>query len=257
MSRLVRARDVPRLVLHPDASDVRESERGAELGAACERSLGEPVPVECRDLRVELSHERAERLVRETAAHRDVVGVEQRAVANEGVRLGGHQRETNGREVELASKDVVDIVASDPRSGTETDTAPTGSGTAPQPAQTSATARRAHRASRTPVRALKSSIRSSQAGTSSRRRGPEAWIPPRLELLERDALLLDPGEVAEVEDPLALDASQLQEVVGRRSEQVLAEDLCGSRSRRIRRRSTGRARSRARCRTSQRRQWRP
>ena len=98
-----------------------------------------------------------------------------------------------------------------------------GSGDAPQPAQTSRLAS-AHSVSNTrPSVELVDQVVPHRHHLEQR--GPEVRVATRLEVLERDALLLDPGVVAEVEDPLAVEPSELGEVVGRRAEQVLAEDL--------------------------------
>src|SRR5205814_750109 len=56
---------------------------------------------------------------------------------------------------------------------------------------------------------------------------PERLARARRELVGRGPLLLDPGEVAEVEDPLAAAAVQLDEVVRRRAQHVLAEGRGG------------------------------
>ena len=66
------------------------------------------------------------------------------------------------------------------------------------------------------------------AGDLRLRALPERLVAPRLEVLDRDALLLDPRVVAEVEDPRALLVRQLAEVVRRCAEEVLAEDLARS-----------------------------
>ena len=84
-----------------------------------------------------------------------------------------------------------------------------------------------HSDSSTPVRALNSSISASHSPDEVVDAAPEGGAPAGLEVLERDALLLDPGVVAEVEDPLPVDARELEQVVGRRAEQVLAEHLGG------------------------------
>src|SRR5207253_10882380 len=52
---------------------------------------------------------------------------------------------------------------------------------------------------------------------------PEALWPPGFELLERHALLLDPREVPQVEDALAIQVGQLEQVVGGRPQNVPAE----------------------------------
>ena len=66
---------------------------------------------------------------------------------------------------------------------------------------------------------------SSQTGTSCSSERQKLWFSPRFEVLERHALLLDPGEVAEVEDPAPVAVGALEEVVVACAEDVLAEDL--------------------------------
>src|SRR5450759_2675135 len=56
---------------------------------------------------------------------------------------------------------------------------------------------------------------------------PEGLAGARFELPKRCSLLLDPGEIAEIEDPLAIAACELEEMVGRRAEDVLAIDAGG------------------------------
>ena len=56
-----------------------------------------------------------------------------------------------------------------------------------------------------PLLALNSAIMASQAGTSSRSPSQKRLARARDELLDRDALLLHPGEVAEVEDALPIE----------------------------------------------------
>src|SRR3990170_2258752 len=56
---------------------------------------------------------------------------------------------------------------------------------------------------------------------------PESLVPASGELGKRNPLLLDPGEVAEVEDPRPVHLGQHQGVVGGRAQQVPLEDLGG------------------------------
>ena len=58
-------------------------------------------------------------------------------------------------------------------------------------------------------------------------RRPERLVAPGLELLDRHALLLHPGEVAEVEDPVALGARRLEDVVLGDGGQPRPERLAG------------------------------
>ena len=55
-----------------------------------------------------------------------------------------------------------------------------------------------------PLSRLKAVIISSHCGTSVVQAAPEVLAAAPVEIGERDALLLDPGEIAEVEDALAL-----------------------------------------------------
>ena len=48
-----------------------------------------------------------------------------------------------------------------------------------------------------------------------------------VEILDRDALLLDPGVVAEIEDPLAIDVAELHHVIVGDAFQMAAENLTG------------------------------
>ena len=166
---LVRPRDVPGLVLDPDAAPLREPEPLAQRIAAGEGRGGEAVPVDGGDLPVEPAHERAERLVREAAGDRNVIGAQEGAVADERVRLRVVQGEAHGREVEVAPQDVVEVVVRpDVRARERIRVARVGLGAAAGADEPAGGCR--HRASRTPVRALKSSISASQSPTSS-------WIP--------------------------------------------------------------------------------
>ena len=72
-------------------------------------------------------------------------------------------------------------------------------------------------------------MRPSQAGTRSEKGTPEGLLPPHFEVLERHALLLDPGEVSEVENPAPVVVGALEEVVVGGAEDVLAEHLGGGR----------------------------
>src|SRR3990172_1557469 len=58
---------------------------------------------------------------------------------------------------------------------------------------------------------------------------PESLAPAPLEIGERDALLLDPGEVAEVEDARTLALGGVEHVVGAGAEQMRANKLGGER----------------------------
>ena len=198
--RLVRAGDVAGLVLDPDAAGSREAEPVAELVAARERRDREAVAVDRGDAVVEPAHERAERLVADASVARDVVGVEERPVADERVRLVAAAREPDARSGRARGGGRGRRRPRRRRSGSGTDTGPRRSGSPPQPAQTSRADAVGHTVSSTPVRALNSSISSSQPARLAPDPLPEAGLAARLEVLDRDALLLDPGEVAEVED---------------------------------------------------------
>src|SRR6266436_3288591 len=56
---------------------------------------------------------------------------------------------------------------------------------------------------------------------------PEPLIPALFEIVDRHALLLHPGEVPEIEDTLAVDMSQLEDVIVHDAFQMAAEDLAG------------------------------
>src|SRR5690348_2107617 len=56
---------------------------------------------------------------------------------------------------------------------------------------------------------------------------PEALIASAVEVVERHTLLLDPGVVAEIEDPLAVDARELEHVIVGDGLKVRAEDFAG------------------------------
>src|SRR4029077_14823612 len=55
--------------------------------------------------------------------------------------------------------------------------------------------------------------------------GLEGPVPPPFEIIERHALLLDPGVVAKVEDALAVDPGKLEHVIVRDGLQVGSEDF--------------------------------
>ena len=136
MPRLVRAGDVPRLVLHPDAAGRREAEPLAQLGAASERRRREAVTVDRCDTVVEPVHEHAELLVAHAAAGGGMVRVQQPPVAHERIRLRAVRRAA------AASRDRARGGGRDRRrrrsmrSGSGTDTDRPAAGSAPQPAQT-------------------------------------------------------------------------------------------------------------------------
>jgi hypothetical protein len=52
---------------------------------------------------------------------------------------------------------------------------------------------------------------------------PESRIAAARKILERDALLLDPGVIAQIEYALALDARQFKQRIGARARQILAK----------------------------------
>ena len=53
------------------------------------------------------------------------------------------------------------------------------------------------------------------------------WSRAAVEIVDRHALLLDPGVVAEIEDALAVDVGELEHVIVGDAFQVAAEDLAG------------------------------
>ena len=120
----------------------------------------EAVPVDGRDGVVKPPDELAVAVVREAPRSRQVVGVEEAAVADEGVGPAVVAAgELDRGRVENPAQDVVDVVARGRRSGIETAYGSAGAVVAPQPAQTSCEGRRSSTA--TPARrcwALSSSI---------------------------------------------------------------------------------------------------
>ena len=78
-----------------------------------------------------------------------------------------------------------------------------------------------------PAVALNSAIIASRAGASEQS-GPKSLRPAPLEIRERHPLLLDPGEIAEVENPLAVVVGQFEHIVVGDAEQMPAEDLAGA-----------------------------
>src|SRR5947207_2044606 len=56
---------------------------------------------------------------------------------------------------------------------------------------------------------------------------PELLVSALFEIVDRHALLLHPGEVPEIEDTLAIDMSQLEDVIVHDAFQMAAEDLAG------------------------------
>ena len=55
----------------------------------------------------------------------------------------------------------------------------------------------------------------------------KSWLLAAIEVFDRDALLLDPGVVAEIEDALAIDVAKLHHVIVGDALQVVAENLAG------------------------------
>src|SRR5439155_1352165 len=56
---------------------------------------------------------------------------------------------------------------------------------------------------------------------------PEPLVSALFEIVDRHALLLHPGKVPEIEDTLAIDMSQLEDVIVHDAFQMAAEDLAG------------------------------
>ena len=83
------------------------------------------------------------------------------------------------------------------------------------------------RAALAPTSALNSSIRRSHAGMLSTRPLPEALLRAAVEVLERYALLLDPGVVAEIENALAIEMGELEHMIVDDAFEMPAEDLAG------------------------------
>ena len=116
----------------------REAEPVAELVAARERRGREAVAVDGRDALVERCG-RARRTRRRPCRPptRDVVRVEQPAVADERVRLARRRREAHARRGRARGAGRGRRRRRGPRSGSGTDTGRRAAGSAPQPAQTS------------------------------------------------------------------------------------------------------------------------
>ncbi len=204
VARLVRARDVPGLVLHPDAASAAKPSSSAQLVAARERRDAKAVPVDGRDARRRAARTSAQNSASpRPPARGDVVGVEQprgsgrtdsarRRPRGSAARPGRARAGGRGRRRRRG-----------PRSGSGT-----GRRLGPATARRRSRRRRggwrrASQRSSTPVRALNSSISSSQAGDRARAgRVQKAGSRRASKSSSGHALLLDPGEVAEVEDPL-------------------------------------------------------
>src|SRR5438309_426294 len=56
---------------------------------------------------------------------------------------------------------------------------------------------------------------------------PELLVAPALEIFQRDFLLFHPGKIAEIEDPLAIEMSELEHVIIFNAFHVAAEDFAG------------------------------
>ena len=76
-----------------------------------------------------------------------------------------------------------------------------------------------------PLSRLKAAIISSHCGTRSVQAAPEVLGAAPVEIGERDALLLHPGEVAEIEDALALARRGIEHVLGAGADEMPADDL--------------------------------
>src|SRR5260370_10817630 len=63
------------------------------------------------------------------------------------------------------------------------------------------------------------------AGDRGLKSAPKALLPPPVELVERHALLLDPGVIAEIEDALAIDPGELDHVIVGDGLQMGSEDF--------------------------------
>ena len=215
---LVRARHVAGLVLHPDRRRSDRSRAASRQGGGPgERRGPEAAPVHGRDRRVELA-DQVDVAARPTSRRRGRRG--RRGRASDSGRTASGRASAGQRiaaRIEASSHHVVDVVAGTrPRQthrerlvgrglataagADHADRRPDPRGAVRHPPHPRGRVRRHS----TPVRALNSSISSSQAGRMRAHLGPEAGPPTGLELLDRHALLLDPGEVAEVEDAAAL-----------------------------------------------------
>ena len=255
MPRLVRAGDVAGLVLHPGPTGLREPEGLAQARAARERRDREAVPVDRGDRVVEAPARARRRPVGEAAGPGQVVRVEQLAVPDEGVRSPG--RPGSGRSTRSSSRrrHVVDVVATVRVRAAEGCGVPGVRRRAAAGADEPAEASRSQRLQDAGpgVEIVDQVV---PAGDDLAQPAPEAGSRRCLEVLERDALLLDPGVVAEVEDALAIGRVRARGDGRSPSRAGARRRPPPRRARRTRRRSTSRSRSRARCRTSPRRPWR-
>ncbi len=110
--RLVRAGDVARLVLDPEAALRAEAELPVQAGGSHHGRGPEAVAVHGSDGLVELAHERHEALVAPAARACTVPRVEARAVAHEGVGVRARVP-VDGSRVQDASQNVVAVIAFD------------------------------------------------------------------------------------------------------------------------------------------------
>ena len=261
VARLVRAGDVAGLVLDPDAAAPREAEPVAQRRARGANGVAaKPWPSTAATRVVELVRRaRTKSSSLMPPRERQVVGVEQRRGSGRtgsARRRPGKPHRASGR---ARGARTWSTSSPRPRSGSGTGTGSPAPARAPQPAQTSGWQARGRSQRLQHARAgveLVDHARPTPAALAQL--APEGRVAPGLEVLDRDALLLDPGEVAEVEDPLALLARQL--AAGGRSsapsrcspKTSAAADLVEAVGEVLRA-----APARARCRTSRRRRWRP
>ena len=254
--RLVRAGDVAGLVLHPERAGSSRAGRERRAPRARRRASRGTRPVDRGHAVVERPHERdvARRRTSRGRARRRTRG---RARGTGRTGSGRRRRGTPTVRREHRADHVVDVVAVDGR-GQRKGYGSSGpsDGTAAR-AQERDGRRRSSGDSRYPDAAVEVVDQAVPHGDGSRRPCQNDWSRRADEVLDRDALLLDPREVAEVEDPLAVLGPELEQVVVVGAQQVLAERLAQRPPRRTRRRSPARGPCRARSRTSRRRRSPP
>ena len=249
----MRARDIAGLVLDPKVAG--EAERGGKRRLTRQRRHAEAAPVDRSQRRVELADQLGPRRVRQVCRAREPVRGQPAPVAQERVRLVADDRDLRA----FAGATARGRRRRPPRAfGQANGKARGGSTTAPQPWQTNSGVRAPPSRQLGGGAALRVEFLDHRVpgGPRSSKPSQNDCSRARLEVLERHALLLDPGEIAEVEDPLAVDVGELEQVVDaapamRRPQVSPAADRVEAVAEVARR-----APCALRCRTSRRRRWR-
>ena len=187
---LVRAGDVAGFVLHPHL----EPELFPQCRLAVERCGAKPVAVDGSDPVVQAAHQLDELRVAHSARARRVPGVEALAVAHERVLV-------------IAWSSTEPVASRCARTWSPSSLPRSHNGTGPprrRPAPSRSRRRPAATGSRRPAGTVECRDHRVPGREELEQALPEALARARVELLERDALLLDPGEVAEIEDALAV-----------------------------------------------------